>query len=80
VKSLEIPPNQICYIAKKWAANPYPQLSDDVFNALPNRLRKNLYPFQREGVKFVISRHGKALIADEMGLGKTIQAIASALY
>jgi SNF2 family DNA or RNA helicase len=37
---------------------------------------KTLFPFQREGVKFLL-KNGKGLIADEMGLGKTIQAIAT---
>ena len=33
------------------------------------------YPFQREGVAFIESRNGNALIGDEMGLGKTMQAL-----
>lgn len=33
-----------------------------------------LYPFQKEGVEFIIQKK-KALIADMMGLGKTVQAI-----
>jgi SWI/SNF-related matrix-associated actin-dependent regulator 1 of chromatin subfamily A len=39
-------------------------------------LKRNLFPYQKEGVQFVDSRNGRALIADEMGLGKTIQALA----
>ncbi len=39
-----------------------------------------LYPFQRDGVAYVVSRKGRALIADSMGLGKTIQAIAWLRY
>src|SRR5690606_27180808 len=39
-------------------------------------LKKTLFPYQEEGVKFVESREGRALIGDEMGLGKTIQALA----
>ena len=38
-------------------------------------LRAILKPFQLEGIKFVVSRGGRAMIADEMGVGKTIQAI-----
>ncbi|XP_059474931.1 SWI/SNF-related matrix-associated actin-dependent regulator of chromatin subfamily A-like protein 1 [Neocloeon triangulifer] len=39
-----------------------------------------LMPFQIEGVKFCISKGGRALLADDMGLGKTIQALAVASY
>jgi len=39
-------------------------------------LKGTPYAFQYEGVAFIDSKHGRALIADEMGLGKTIQAIA----
>tara|TARA_R110000868_G_scaffold16913_1_gene74928 strand:+ start:6902 stop:8470 length:1569 start_codon:yes stop_codon:yes gene_type:complete len=34
---------------------------------------KTLMPFQVNGVKFVESANGRALIADEQGLGKTVQ-------
>lgn len=44
---------------------------------LDSLLTVNLYPYQKEGIRFAINK-GKAIIADEMGLGKTIQAIASA--
>lgn len=40
-------------------------------------LKANLYPYQKEGVKFALFKTG-AIIADEMGLGKTLQAIAIA--
>ena len=35
-----------------------------------------LYDYQKEGVNFLQSKNGRALVADEMGLGKTIQALA----
>src|SRR5262249_39386436 len=34
------------------------------------------YPYQMEGIAFLMPRHA-ALLADEMGLGKTMQAILS---
>ena len=49
-----------------------------LLNSLPVHIRDSLLPFQREGVLFGLSRHGRVLIGDEMGLGKTIQAIAIA--
>ena len=39
-------------------------------------LKRNLFPFQKEGVAFLEAKEGRAIIGDEMGLGKTIQALA----
>ena len=44
---------------------------------LDNLLKVNLYPYQKEGIRFA-AKAGKTIIADEMGLGKTIQAIGTA--
>jgi SWI/SNF-related matrix-associated actin-dependent regulator of chromatin subfamily A-like protein 1 len=38
-------------------------------------MRKSLYNFQKEGIKFGVSKYGRFLLGDEMGVGKTIQAI-----
>ena len=46
--------------------------------ATPAGFRGKLYPYQLEGVAFLVSR-GRALLADDMGLGKTAQAIAATL-
>jgi hypothetical protein len=46
---------------------------DGLLMKLPQHLRDALLPFQLEGVKFGLRRHGRCLIADEMGLGKTLQ-------
>jgi len=40
----------------------------------PLRLSRRPYPYQMEGIAFLMPRHS-ALLADEMGLGKTMQAI-----
>ena len=39
-------------------------------------LLNELYPFQREGVEWLIDRTG-GILADDMGLGKTVQVIAA---
>lgn len=51
---------------------------EELSQALPEQLRASLMAFQREGVKFAVSKNGRAILGDEMGLGKTIQAIAVA--
>ena len=38
----------------------------------------SLYPFQRDGVEWILSRPGGAILADDMGLGKTVQVITAA--
>ena len=47
-------------------------------NDLPEKIRKSLYNFQMEGIKFGINHHCRFLLADEMGVGKTLQAISLA--
>lgn len=39
-------------------------------------LKKELYPYQKVGVEFLIASGGRAIIADAPGLGKTAQALA----
>lgn len=46
-------------------------------NKLDSLLKVNLYPYQKEGIRFA-AKASKVIIADEMGLGKTIQAIGTA--
>jgi hypothetical protein len=41
-----------------------------------SKLRRELYPYQREGVRRFFET-GRLLLADDMGLGKTTQAIAA---
>ena len=47
-------------------------------NDLPEKIRKSLYHFQLDGIKFGINHHCRFLLADEMGVGKTLQAISLA--
>lgn len=42
---------------------------------IPPHLDKILYPFQKEGVNFLHSLNGNAILGDEMGVGKSIQTI-----
>lgn len=41
----------------------------------PTTSGRKLFTYQRDGIAFVASRRGRAIIADDMGLGKTAQAI-----
>lgn len=34
-----------------------------------------LFPFQREGLEFILKRGGRVILADDMGLGKTVTAL-----
>lgn len=52
-------------------------LSESIGMALAKSgIKRELFPYQKEGVAFVHHKKGRALIGDEMGLGKTIQALA----
>lgn len=55
-----------------------PSEVDERWASMPAPLRNALLPFQTEGVRFGLARHGRVLIADEMGVGKTVQALALA--
>ncbi len=43
---------------------------------LPIKVEDQLYPYQRQGVAWLLC-HKKALLGDDMGLGKTVQALAA---
>uniref|UniRef100_A0AC35U491 SWI/SNF-related matrix-associated actin-dependent regulator of chromatin subfamily A-like protein 1 n=1 Tax=Rhabditophanes sp. KR3021 TaxID=114890 RepID=A0AC35U491_9BILA len=45
----------------------------------PHLLAK-MFPFQKEGLYYGVSKEGRCLICDEMGLGKSIQGLAIARY
>lgn len=48
----------------------------DQREAVERAERVGLYPFQREGVRWLAGRE-RALLADDMGLGKTVQALCA---
>jgi len=61
------------------------KLLKEDFNKLPDKIIANineelldsrLYPFQKEGVKFIEGRNGTGMILDQMGLGKTCQSLS----
>uniref|UniRef100_A0A8B9RM33 Zinc finger, RAN-binding domain containing 3 n=1 Tax=Astyanax mexicanus TaxID=7994 RepID=A0A8B9RM33_ASTMX len=54
------------------------QGADEDLLLLPEKLQKRLLQFQREGVKFALSRDGRSVMYITMGLGKTVQAISVA--
>lgn len=45
---------------------------------MPEDLNARLLPHQKEGLRYVLDKRGRALIADEPGLGKTLVAVAAA--
>lgn len=53
-----------------------PPLGENFDNPIAFPSGNRLYPFQCEGVKFLVS-HERALLGDEMGLGKSIQTIVA---
>jgi len=55
---------------------PPEQTAKDIEGVEVRGLRKQLFPFQQQGVAFIEATEGRTLIGDEMGLGKTVQALA----
>lgn len=72
---LEFSPSVFCSGKESASSDSSPYNAPDTLNA-------NLYPYQTEGVKWIVSNvrsNGGVILADEMGLGKTVQVIASLL-
>lgn len=36
---------------------------------------QRLYPYQKQGVRFIVENQGRGILGDDMGLGKSIQAV-----
>nr|CAD7262550.1 unnamed protein product [Timema shepardi] len=62
--------------------NPKPEVevTDDELVKIDPELFSHLMVFQKEGVRFGLSKCGRCLLADDMGLGKTIQALGIMQY
>jgi len=63
----------------KWAENELNPPSTIQIENIPGLL-KTPFVFQWEGIEFLESRKGRALLSDEQGLGKTIQALSWLKY
>ena len=66
-----------------WILNTFRKPRDVIpvdLSSVEKHIMENLMPFQKEGVKFGVTRGGRILLADDMGLGKTVQALALASY
>jgi len=59
-----------------WRENILKFPNPNTININDSKLKYPIRKYQREGVAFVVSRKGRALIADQMGVGKTVQALA----
>ena len=50
----------------------YESIEDRIKLNLTPLIKKSLYGFQIDGVRFGIKNYGRFLLADEMGVGKTV--------
>lgn len=50
-------------------------MADGEVERISVKLPKELYKFQKEGVKYIASVAGRCIIADDMGLGKSAEAL-----
>lgn len=71
----EIDPELIAILKETGQAEETPIVETVKISNIPG-LKRTLFPYQMEGVSYIESKQGRALIGDEMGLGKTIQALA----
>ena len=62
-----------------WILNTFRKPRDVIpvdLSSVEKHILDNLMPFQKEGVKFGVTRGGRILLADDMGLGKTVEALS----
>jgi hypothetical protein len=77
-KFIKIRPEVLAKIKKEKEKNALLELKQNTHLNFES-LNFNLYPYQKEGVEFLVFNKG-AILADEVGLGKTIQAIVAAHF
>ncbi|XP_054269665.1 SWI/SNF-related matrix-associated actin-dependent regulator of chromatin subfamily A-like protein 1 isoform X2 [Macrosteles quadrilineatus] len=62
------------------AKNYQTDISKVDISRVDSKLKDAIYPFQKQGIQFGVTRGGRCLVADDMGLGKSIQALGIADY
>lgn len=77
-KSIEVVPKYVLELLQR----PIPPMLDstDVRERVGKNLWEVLMPFQREGVRTMVSHGGRMLCGDMCGLGKTMQALGVLAY
>ncbi|CAE8590077.1 unnamed protein product [Polarella glacialis] len=80
---LELLPDWLLLAVRNHSSSPVgaPEFTNQVeefLNQMPSDIieERPVMQFQKEGIRFGLSRQGRCLLADEMGLGKTLQALA----
>ena len=78
ILSAPVPFGRTSKLAKTYNYASENGLNKKTIDDLPESIKKVLYSFQKEGVKYGLEKYGRMLLGDEMGVGKTIQAICIA--
>ncbi|KAI5750295.1 hypothetical protein M8J76_014421 [Diaphorina citri] len=73
-------PQPVLRLFNQKSSSPSVDLADIDLSKVCPSLLDSLYPFQKTGIQFGVSKNGRCIIADDMGLGKTIQALGIADY
>jgi SWI/SNF-related matrix-associated actin-dependent regulator 1 of chromatin subfamily A len=72
---------QVCRVLPDFYIDPTIKFMAEGEKVKPRiQLPKELYKFQKEGVKYIASVKGRCIIADDMGLGKSAEALVFLRY